>query len=100
VLARRTLGAALIELDRAEEAVRALRAASAIADDLGHPPSKWAVAATLARALERIRDDAGAESAAAAARATLMAFADGLSPERRQRLLDAPQLEDILATVR
>jgi class 3 adenylate cyclase/tetratricopeptide (TPR) repeat protein len=100
LLARRTLAAALLELDRTEEAVVTLRAASEIADELGHPPSKWAVAATLARALERIGDDAGAESAAAAARATLLTFADQLSPERRQRLLAAPQLEEIIAPVR
>jgi tetratricopeptide (TPR) repeat protein len=99
LLARRTLGAALLDLDRPEEAAAALRAASAIADELGHPPSKWAVAATLARALERIGDDAGAERAAAVARETLMTFADGLSAERRQRLLDAPQLDEIITPV-
>lgn len=42
----------------------------------------------------------GAEAAAAAARAALAAFADGLSPERRTRFLASPQLGRLLEIVR
>jgi class 3 adenylate cyclase/tetratricopeptide (TPR) repeat protein len=90
---RVTLGAALVELARAGEAVEHLRRALAESQQLAHPPSIWTAAATLARALERAGDDDGAEAAATLGRGTIATFAGGLSPARRDRFLASPYLE-------
>jgi len=90
---RVTLGAALVELGRAGEAVEHLRRALAESQQLAHPPSIWTAAATLTRALERAGDDDGAEAAATVGRGTIATFAGGLSPARRDRFLASPYLE-------
>jgi tetratricopeptide (TPR) repeat protein len=94
---RRTLAAALLAagdpVAAADEGGRALAAAEL----LKHPPSVWRAAVTLARAHAATGADGAAERAAARARKTVDRFAEGLSEERRERFLAAPQLEEVVA---
>ena len=93
---RTTLGAALLRLDRPNDAAEQLRQALAESEELSHPPSIWTTAAILAGALDRAGDEDGAEVAAGVARGTVETFARGLSAPRRQRFLAAPHLEAFL----
>jgi class 3 adenylate cyclase/tetratricopeptide (TPR) repeat protein len=94
---RVVFGRALREAGRTAEAVDALRQALAEADRLKHPPTIWTAAAALAAALYSAGSDAGAEDALARVRTEIGAFSAGLSEERRERFLSAPQLADLLA---
>jgi tetratricopeptide (TPR) repeat protein len=100
VASRVVLGLALLELKQAAVAGDVLRQALTEAETLKHPPSIWRAAGGLARALNAAGDDAGADAASRQAREMIEAFAAGLSEERRQRFLRAPQLTDILAVAR
>ena len=97
---RVTLGAALLELGRHDDAVTTLRLAHADAEQLRHPPTIWRAAAQLAAALAAVGADEAAERAAVSAREAVARFAAGLSEERRARFEQAPQLAEILALAR
>jgi tetratricopeptide (TPR) repeat protein len=97
VASRIVLGLALLELKREAVAGDVLRQALAEAEKLRHPPSIWRAAAGLMRALDAVGDDGGAGDALRRARETIDAFAAGLSEERRERFLGAPELADVLA---
>jgi tetratricopeptide (TPR) repeat protein len=94
---RIVFGRALRKAGRTTEAVDALGQALAEADRLKHPPTIWSAAAALAAAHYSAGDDADAEHALARARTEIAAFSAGLSEERRERFLSAPQLADLLA---
>lgn len=98
--ARTVLGAALVAQGQADVASDCLRQALAEAERLKHPPSIWKAAGKLAEALYAAGDDSGAEKALRKTRETVDSFAAGLSDERRERFLAAPQLADILAVPR
>jgi hypothetical protein len=97
---RLALGRARVELGMAADGTEDLRRALAEAEELGSPPVVWQAAATLARALYAVGDDAGAEAARAQAQATVDEFAATLSEQRRQQFLQAPLLADLLAVTR
>lgn len=94
---RIVFGRALREAGRTTEAVAALRQALAEAESLKHPATIWSAAAALAAALYSAGDDDAAEDALSRARTEIGAFSAGLSDERRERFLSAPQLADLLA---
>jgi tetratricopeptide (TPR) repeat protein len=96
VAARTTLGSALLAQGDASAAADALRQALAEAETLKHPPSIWKAAGKLAEALDAVGDESGAAAAAQRARMMLDAFASGLSDERRERFLAAPQVADLI----
>jgi hypothetical protein len=87
-VAETTLGLALLELGRPQEAVEALRLARRCAEQIGHPPSLWRTGRALATALAAAGDDGAAAEAAGAADAEIRRFADALTPERRPRFLE------------
>jgi tetratricopeptide (TPR) repeat protein len=89
---RLALGGALLAQDQASVAADCLRQALAEAEQLKHPPSIWQAAGKLAEALYAAGDDSGAEDASRKVRATIEAFAAGLSEERRGRFLASPLL--------
>jgi eukaryotic-like serine/threonine-protein kinase len=97
---RTTLGTALLELARVDEAVAELGQALAESRELAHPASIWTAAVVLSRAHERAGDDAKAEEAALLARSALDEFAARLSSDRRERFLASPYLEPTLASAR
>jgi class 3 adenylate cyclase/tetratricopeptide (TPR) repeat protein len=98
--ARQTLGAALLAQGDAQTAAGVLRQALAEAETLKHPPSVWKSSSKLAEALYAVGDDSGAEAASNQARSTIDAFAAGLSEERRERFLAAPQVSELLTVAR
>lgn len=97
VASRLTLGCALLEMRRAIDGTAELRRALAGAERLGHPPSTWRVAASLATALAATGDDEGAQAAHAQLTTAVDGFATSLSEQRRARFLAAPQLTEALA---
>lgn len=99
-LGRVALGAAHRRLGQHHEGLVELRAAAAIAQDLGHPPTAWRTAAALADGLHAAGRDADAASWAGVARRTVEDFAADLSPLRRERLLSTPAVEEIAQLVR
>jgi tetratricopeptide (TPR) repeat protein len=97
---RVTLGRALHDLGRLEEAVAELRAAVADTDTLGGPPGRWESRAALGRTLAASGDDAGAEWALQEATGIIREVAGGLSRERSERFLAAPPIAEILESDR
>ncbi|MGZ4114371.1 MAG: hypothetical protein ACXVQT_04750, partial [Actinomycetota bacterium] len=97
--ARATLGAALVSLGRAADAVRELTAAVDITATLGSPYGIWRARRELARALERTGNVERAERELHAAAEVIGDVAAGLSPERRERFLRAPAVAEILGSV-
>ena len=71
-----------------------LRQALAEAETLKHPPSVWKSSGKLGGGfVDAVGDDSGAEAASNQARSTVDVFAAGLSEERRERFLAAPQVQ-------
>ena len=91
------LGQALVQLRKRDEALEALRSAVAMADDLVGPPARWSARAALGGAAYAVGDDDTAATAYGEAAALVESFAATLAPERAQRLLAAPPIEEILS---
>lgn len=94
--ARITLGTALLELGRNEEATTELRAAVKAADELGHPPMRWQARAALGRALYDSADDEGAATASLHAANIIRGFVANLKPELTEHLLASQQVQELL----
>ena len=90
---RLSLGRALHNLGRVEEALAELGRALPGAQELAHPPTIWSTAVALARVRADADDDDGADEAHGLARRALDQFAAGLSETRRERFLASPYLE-------
>ena len=93
---RSILGEALARLGRRDEALTELQAAVAIADKLIGPPARWDARAALGRSAYALGEDEVAARAYGEAGELVRSFADTLAPERAERLLAAPTVEEIL----
>jgi class 3 adenylate cyclase/tetratricopeptide (TPR) repeat protein len=91
------LGQALARLGRRDEAFEALRAAIEIADDLVGPPARWHARAALGEASYALGDDETAAGAYDEAANLVESFAGTLAPERKERLIAAPPIDEILS---
>jgi tetratricopeptide (TPR) repeat protein len=89
-------GQALARLSRKDEALEALRTAIPIADELIGPPARWRARAALGREAYALGDDETAETAWSEAATLVHDFAATLSADRRNRFLQAPQVESLL----
>ena len=96
VMARATLGSALLASGNAEAAVKELRSARTGAERLRHPQSIWDVESRLAGALDASGDDTASQGAHQAARQSIESFASHLSAQRREAFLGARQIREIL----
>ncbi len=97
---RLVLADTLSAVGRTGEALREVRTALAEAEKLGHPPSIWQAALKVAQLCDATGDDEGAGVALEQARGTVERFAHELSPDRRERFLQAPQVAAIFASAR
>jgi class 3 adenylate cyclase/tetratricopeptide (TPR) repeat protein len=93
------LGQAFARQQRREEALRALRAAVPIADDLVGPPARWQARAALGEAAYALGDDATADEAFAGAVELVESFAATLAPDRAAKLLASGPVSELLARV-
>lgn len=91
------LGEGLAQLGRRSEALHALQAGVAVADELVGPPARWDARAALGRASYVLGDDHRAASAYAEAAQLVETFALTLAPERASRLLQASSVSEILS---
>ena len=91
------VGQALAQLNRKDEALAALRSAVEIADELVGPPGRWEARAALGEVAYRFADDAAAADAYGEAAVLVESFATTLARERRERLLAAPRVINILS---
>ncbi|MDX6512195.1 MAG: hypothetical protein QOE36_1699, partial [Gaiellaceae bacterium] len=91
------LGQAHASLGRKEEALAASRAAVAIADELVGPPARWDTRAALGAVAHTLGEDDTAAAAYEEAGRLVETFAGTLAPERAERLLAAPLVEEILS---
>ncbi len=82
-----TLGEALLDLDRPDEAEAAMREALEEAEILGHAPTLWAASRGLAEALDRSDREEDAAAARAVAADALTAVATALSGDHRAAFL-------------
>jgi class 3 adenylate cyclase/Cdc6-like AAA superfamily ATPase len=96
IQAQTTLGEALAQLGRRDEALVELRAAVAGADELIGPPARWRARAALGRASYALGEDDVAAEAYREAGELIETFAATLAPERGERLLNAPQTAEVL----
>jgi tetratricopeptide (TPR) repeat protein len=96
VMARATLGSALLASGKTGEAVEELKAARVGAKLLRHPPSIWDVESRLGVALAASGNEAAAQAAFGAARQSIEKFASHLSAARREAFLSAHQVREIL----
>ncbi|HEY6605715.1 MAG TPA: adenylate/guanylate cyclase domain-containing protein [Gaiellaceae bacterium] len=92
-----TFGQALARLDRSAEALAALRRSVAIADELVGPPARWGARAALGNVAYAFGDDAAASEAYTTAADLIRGFGTSLAPERKEHLLGAPQVTEILS---
>jgi tetratricopeptide (TPR) repeat protein len=92
-----TLGEAFARLGRRDEALTALRDAVAITDELVGAPARWRARAALGRVTYALGEDESAADAYATAADLVRTFAPTLAPERRERLLAAPEVAEILS---
>ncbi|MGI8676745.1 MAG: ATP-binding protein [Nocardioidaceae bacterium] len=92
------LGEALGRAGRRDEALRALRAGVAIADELVGPPGRWDARAALGRAAYAVGDDDLAATAYGEAAELVETFAHALAPERATRLIQSPAIAEFLAS--
>jgi class 3 adenylate cyclase/tetratricopeptide (TPR) repeat protein len=96
-IALTTLGRALSSQKLADEAVRELRTARDLADELGTPLLRWQTRAALAEAEGRSRGAAGdPENHRREAAEIIRGVAASLAPERAAAYLAAPQVADVL----
>jgi tetratricopeptide (TPR) repeat protein len=93
----RILGQALGKLGRRHEALDALRAAVAIADELVGPPARWNARAALGKVSHALGDDDAASAAYGEAADLIEAFASTLAPARVAKLLASPEVEETLS---
>ncbi len=91
------LGQALARLGRRDEAFEALRSAVEIADELVGPPARWHARAALGEVSYALGDDDTAAAAYDEAARLVESFAGSLTPERAERLVAAPAIEEILS---
>ena len=91
------LGQAYARLGRRDEALAALRAAVAIAEDLVGAPARWRATAALGRAAYELGDDDQAAEAYAETRRLIEVFAASLSPERATGFLATAPVRELLA---
>ncbi|HEV2032703.1 MAG TPA: adenylate/guanylate cyclase domain-containing protein [Candidatus Dormibacteraeota bacterium] len=96
VMARATLGSALLAAGKAGEAIEELRAARAGAERLKHPPSIWDVESRLGEALAASGHEMRSQAAFGAARQSIEKFASHLSAARREAFLSARQVREVL----
>jgi tetratricopeptide (TPR) repeat protein len=92
---RALLGQVLLANGRGEEAIREIRTAVSMADELGSPPGRWQSRAALGRALYATGDDDGAASTYREAAEIIRAMADSLSAEHQKSFMAAPQVEEV-----
>ena len=90
-------GRVLARVGRDEEALGALRQAVAIADELVGPPARWDAQAALGQVAYSLGDDETARDAYGEAGRLIESFAGTLAPERAERLLTAPTVDEILS---
>jgi tetratricopeptide (TPR) repeat protein len=91
------LGEALARIGRREEAMHALQAGVAAADELIGPPGRWDARAALGRGAYSLGDDNRAASAYAEAAELVENFASTLAPERATTLVQADAVREILS---
>jgi tetratricopeptide (TPR) repeat protein len=91
------LGEALVRMGRRGEAIDALRAGVAAADELIGPPGRWDARAALGRGAYALGDDNLAATAYAEGADLVGSFAETLAPERATALLNAPSISQILS---
>jgi hypothetical protein len=96
VMARATLGSALVRVGDVKAAVEELEVARAGAGILRHPPSIWDAESRLGAAQAASGNEAASHAAFAAARRSIETFASGLSASHRNAFLSAPQVRDII----
>jgi class 3 adenylate cyclase/tetratricopeptide (TPR) repeat protein len=96
-LALEVLGQALAKVGRREEALQALATAVALADKLVGPPARWQARAAMGRVAQQFGDDETAAHAYGEAGELVDAFVATLAPERRAKLLSAPDVEEIVS---
>lgn len=84
----RVLGEAQLRLGEPASAVATLERSLQIARSLGHPPSIWRAAASVAEAAAAAGRDDRAESAGRLSESTLRAFVDTLAPSHRPGVLE------------
>ncbi|HST16447.1 MAG TPA: adenylate/guanylate cyclase domain-containing protein [Gaiellaceae bacterium] len=92
------LGQAHARLGRRDEALAALRAAVAIAEELVGAPARWRATDALGRAAYELGDDEQAASAYAETRRLIEAFAAGLRPERASAFMASEPVRGMLST--
>jgi len=90
-----TLGQALAQLGRHDEAAAALRAGVAIADRLVSPYARWNARAALARTAYTLGRDEDAAAAFGEAARIVDDFAAKLAPERQATLAQSPVVQEI-----
>jgi class 3 adenylate cyclase len=100
VMARATLGSALLLAGNAAAAVDELRAARAGAERLLHPPTIWDVESRLGIALAASGNEAASHTAYEAARLSIETFSSRLSAARRESFLNAGQIREVLDRTR
>jgi hypothetical protein len=97
-IALTTLGRALSAQKLADEAVRELRTARDLADELGTPLLRWQTRAALADAEGRSRGTSNdAEKHRREAAEIVRGVAASLAPQRAAAYLAAPQVADVLS---
>jgi hypothetical protein len=94
------LGEGLGQLGRGEDALEALRAAVAIADDLVGPPARWRAREALGQVAYALGQDDIAAAAYDEAADLVETFVATLAPERSAPLLASPQVGDVLSAAR
>jgi class 3 adenylate cyclase/tetratricopeptide (TPR) repeat protein len=92
---RSVLGEALARLGKREDALAALEAGVELADTLVGAPARWEARAALGRAAYALGDDDRAAAAYGEAAELIVGFAATLAPERAERLLAAPPIEEL-----
>ncbi len=91
------LGQALARMERRDEALKTLRAAIPIADELIGPPARWQARAALGDAAYVLGDDETAAGAFGEAASLVESFAATLAPERAANLIAAEPVAAILS---
>jgi class 3 adenylate cyclase/tetratricopeptide (TPR) repeat protein len=96
VMARTILGAALVDLGRADEGLAELETAVIGADELGTPTLRWQHRVALGRARHATGDDEAAAAAYAGAAEVIQAWAATLSEQHAASFLGAEPVREAL----